>query len=162
MPGTGWAHSVSFHPLELCKEGRRTISILPTRKQWLEDVGNTFELSFICLTPKSLLLSYSKLFLSFPNIMGPKGESYIVWFRGYWKDCPSALKIPLLQEGFSGRAQTLETWRKYTAKSDHTELENFYMVKKKGEITNLENICNPYKGQRNAFLTDKTQRSTVQ
>lgn len=101
------AEPVSIHPLEPCQEGRRTISILPMRKQWLDDVSNTFEFGFICLTPQSLILNYSKRFLSFPNFTGPKGERHMVWFRGYLKDCPSALKIPLLQEGFSGKPWTL-------------------------------------------------------
>lgn len=107
VPGTGWAHSVSIHPPEPCQEGRHTISILPMRKQWLDDVGNIFEFGFICLTPQSLILNYSKRFLSFPNFTGPKGERHMVWFRGYLEDCPSVLKIPLLQEGFSGKARTL-------------------------------------------------------
>ena len=54
-----------------------------------------------------------------------------VRFKGHWKACPPAFKIPLLQEGFPRMTQTLETLRKYIAKPDHIKLENFYVVKKK-------------------------------
>lgn len=72
------------------------------------------------------------------------------------------MKIPLLQEGFPIRTQTLKILRKCIAKPDHIELENFYVVKKR-EMTKLENICHTYgRDKEILLLIYKTGRSIAQ
>lgn len=107
VPGTALIHIVLFHLLEPYLEG----SMLSPFYRW-ENSG----LEILVISLDSVLFAWfqslwiyllQKLSKS-QNFMEPNWTRHMVWLKGNWKACPSALKISLLQEDSSRRTQTLQ------------------------------------------------------